>query len=130
MHPGPIASLPTVLVPAPQRPAPRRVQDPQLPAYELRAATCQQPIDRAEIQAALPGVPVWAIDADGIVVRPGPRPVDDIEVIASILHPAAPPNPAHRGPTPVDAPAIDQLMPPVHRGTRPPVSSDKRAEPT
>jgi iron complex transport system substrate-binding protein len=35
----------------------------------------------------LPGVPVWAIDADGIVVRPGPRLVDGVEAIASILHP-------------------------------------------
>jgi len=37
----------------------------------------------------LPGVPVWAIDADGIVVRPGPRLVGGVEAIASILHPAA-----------------------------------------
>jgi iron complex transport system substrate-binding protein len=36
---------------------------------------------------ALPGVPVWAIDADGIVVRPGPRLVDGVEAIASLLHP-------------------------------------------
>ena len=39
----------------------------------------------------LPGVPVWAIDADGIVVRPGPRLVDGVEAIASILHPDAVP---------------------------------------
>jgi iron complex transport system substrate-binding protein len=42
---------------------------------------------------ALPGVPVWAIDADGIVVRPGPRLVDGVEAIASILHPDAVPAP-------------------------------------
>ena len=36
---------------------------------------------------ALPGIEVWAIDADGIVVRPGPRLVDGVEAIASILHP-------------------------------------------
>ncbi len=43
---------------------------------------------------ALPGVPVWAIDADGIVVRPGPRLIDGVEAIASILHPdAVPPAP-------------------------------------
>ncbi|HYK31978.1 MAG TPA: cobalamin-binding protein [Streptosporangiaceae bacterium] len=36
---------------------------------------------------ALPGVPIWAIDADGIVVRPGPRLIDGVEAIASILHP-------------------------------------------
>jgi iron complex transport system substrate-binding protein len=42
----------------------------------------------------LPGLPVWAIDADGIVVRPGPRLVDGVEAIASVLHPdAAPPAP-------------------------------------
>jgi iron complex transport system substrate-binding protein len=38
---------------------------------------------------ALPGVEVWAIDADGIVVRPGPRLIDGVEAIASILHPGA-----------------------------------------
>ena len=40
---------------------------------------------------ALPGLPVWAIDADGLVVRPGPRLVDGVEAIAAILHPAAVP---------------------------------------
>jgi len=38
---------------------------------------------------ALPECEVWAIDADGIVVRPGPRLVDGVEAIASILHPVA-----------------------------------------
>jgi iron complex transport system substrate-binding protein len=42
---------------------------------------------------ALPGLPVWAIDADGIVVRPGPRLVDGVEAIASIVHPGAVPAP-------------------------------------
>jgi iron complex transport system substrate-binding protein len=42
---------------------------------------------------ALTGVPVWAIDADGIVVRPGPRLIDGVEAIASILHPGAAPAP-------------------------------------
>lgn len=42
----------------------------------------------------LPSVPVWAIDADGLVVRPGPRLVDGVEAIASILHPDL--LPAHR----------------------------------
>ena len=41
----------------------------------------------AAVAAALPGPAVWAIDADGIVVRPGPRLVDGVEAIASILHP-------------------------------------------
>ncbi len=52
------------------------------------------------VARALPGVPVWAIDADGIVVRPGPRLVDGVEAIASIMHPdavpAAPPDTVHR----------------------------------
>ena len=47
------------------------------------------------VAAALPGLPIWAIDADGIIVRPGPRLIDGAEAIASILHPdsvpAAPP---------------------------------------
>jgi iron complex transport system substrate-binding protein len=30
---------------------------------------------------------VWAIDADAVVVRPGPRVVDGVEAIAAILHP-------------------------------------------
>jgi iron complex transport system substrate-binding protein len=41
----------------------------------------------------LPGVPVWAIDGDGLVVRPGPRLVDGVEAIAAILHPDAVPAP-------------------------------------
>jgi iron complex transport system substrate-binding protein len=49
-------------------------------------------IEQAQAVAqALPGIPVWAIDADGIVVRPGPRLVDGVEAIASILHPDAGP---------------------------------------
>ena len=56
------------------------------------------------VAQALPGLPVWAIDADGIVVRPGPRLVDGVEAIASILHPdavpAAPPGAVHRVTTP------------------------------
>jgi iron complex transport system substrate-binding protein len=54
---------------------------------------------RAAVQA-LPGTPVWAIDADGIVVRPGPRLVDGVEAIAAIFHPdavpAAPPGAVHQ----------------------------------
>jgi iron complex transport system substrate-binding protein len=55
--------------------------------YHLDGATKQARV----VAAALPGVPVWAIDADGIVVRPGPRLVDGVEAIASILHPEAVP---------------------------------------
>ncbi len=39
----------------------------------------------------LPDVPVWAIDGDGLIVRPGPRLVDGVEALAAILHPAAVP---------------------------------------
>jgi iron complex transport system substrate-binding protein len=62
-------------------------------------APCGFRLDGAAAQAEqvarqLPGVPVWAIDADGLVVRPGPRLVDGAEALAAILHPdqvAAPP---------------------------------------
>lgn len=40
----------------------------------------------------LPGVPVWAIDADGIVVRPGPRLVNGVEALATVIHPGAVPS--------------------------------------
>jgi iron complex transport system substrate-binding protein len=55
-------------------------------------APCGFRLDGAAAQAEqvarqLPGVPVWAIDADGLVVRPGPRLVDGIEALAAILHP-------------------------------------------
>ncbi|HZZ95723.1 MAG TPA: ABC transporter substrate-binding protein [Jatrophihabitantaceae bacterium] len=54
-------------------------------------APCGFHLDGAAAQAQavaeqLPGVPVWAIDADGLVVRPGPRLVDGVEAIAAILH--------------------------------------------
>jgi iron complex transport system substrate-binding protein len=40
----------------------------------------------------LANTPVWAIDADGIVVRPGPRLVNGVEALAAILHPQAVPD--------------------------------------
>jgi iron complex transport system substrate-binding protein len=40
-----------------------------------------------------PGAQVWAVDGDGLVVRPGPRLVDGVEAIAAILHPDAVPAP-------------------------------------
>jgi iron complex transport system substrate-binding protein len=39
------------------------------------------------VTSRLPGIPVWAIDGDGLVVRPGPRLVDGVEALAAILHP-------------------------------------------
>ena len=55
-------------------------------------APCGFHLDDAAVQAGqaarhLPGIPVWAIDADGLVVRPGPRLVDGVEALAAILHP-------------------------------------------
>ena len=61
-------------------------------------APCGYHLDGALQQAqavarALPGTQVWAIDADGIVVRPGPRLVDGVEALAAILHQGAVPDP-------------------------------------
>ncbi len=60
---------------------------------------CGFHLDGAAAQARavaekLPGIPVWALDGDGLVVRPGPRLVDGVETIAAILHPGAMPPPA------------------------------------
>ena len=59
---------------------------------------CGFHLDGAAEQAAavvphFPGAQVWAIDGDGLVVRPGPRLVDGVEAIAAILHPGAVPAP-------------------------------------
>jgi iron complex transport system substrate-binding protein len=59
-------------------------------------APCGFHLDGATEQARtmaprFPDAAVWAIDADGIVVRPGPRLVDGVEAIAAILHPDAVP---------------------------------------
>ena len=43
-----------------------------------------------------PGAAVWALDGDGLIVRPGPRLVDGVETIAAILHPSVVP-PARPG---------------------------------
>ncbi len=51
--------------------------------YGLAGAAEQAAVVRRE----LPGAQVWAIDGDAVVVRPGPRLVDGVEAIASILHP-------------------------------------------
>jgi iron complex transport system substrate-binding protein len=57
--------------------------------YHLAGAASQAPV----AAAATPGVAVWAIDADSLVVRPGPRLVDGVAAIAAILHPDAVPAP-------------------------------------
>jgi iron complex transport system substrate-binding protein len=51
--------------------------------FDLEAA-CQQ---AAVVAAQVPGTAVWAIDANGLVVRPGPRLVDGVEAIGWLLHP-------------------------------------------
>jgi iron complex transport system substrate-binding protein len=50
--------------------------------FHLEGAVAQA----APIVERFEGTPVWAIDADGLVVRPGPRLVDGVEAIAAILH--------------------------------------------
>lgn len=42
-----------------------------------------------DVRHRFPGLPVWAVDADGHFARPGPRLVDGVEVLAWILHPDA-----------------------------------------
>jgi len=37
-------------------------------------------------------VPIWAVDADAAFVRPGPRLVDGVEALASVIHPGAVPH--------------------------------------
>jgi len=59
-------------------------------------APCGYHLDGAAEQAltvadAVPGVPVWAIDGDGLIVRPGPRLIQGVEALAAILHPGAVP---------------------------------------
>lgn len=51
--------------------------------YHLDGAAAQSEV----VADALPGIPVWAIDGDGLIVRPGPRVVDGVEALAAILHP-------------------------------------------
>lgn len=57
--------------------------------FHLDGATRQA----REVAHRFPGAAVWALDADGIVVRPGPRLVDGVEAIAAILHPGTVPAP-------------------------------------
>jgi iron complex transport system substrate-binding protein len=53
--------------------------------FDLGGAAVQAEV----VVERLAGVPVWAIDADGLVVRPGPRLIEGIEAIATALHPDA-----------------------------------------
>jgi iron complex transport system substrate-binding protein len=51
--------------------------------FDVDGATAQARV----VAAHLPATPVWSVDANGLVVRPGPRLVDGVETIAAILHP-------------------------------------------
>jgi iron complex transport system substrate-binding protein len=57
----------------------------------LLVAPCGFDLDGAAAQAVsvaarFLGRPVWALDGNGLIVRPGPRLVDGVETIAAILH--------------------------------------------
>jgi iron complex transport system substrate-binding protein len=55
--------------------------------YRLDGATAlaKELLARGE----LPDAEVWAVDADAMFVRPGPRVVDGVETLAAIIHPGA-----------------------------------------
>ncbi|MEM7323399.1 MAG: ABC transporter substrate-binding protein [Actinomycetota bacterium] len=56
---------------------------------EAAEAQLQEVLRRPEV-AAMPAVAAgrtYAIDADGLIVRPGPRLVDGVEVLSRLLHP-------------------------------------------
>ena len=50
-------------------------------------------INDPAIMERFPDAEVWAIDADGLVVRPGPRLIDGVEAMAEIIHPGVVPQP-------------------------------------
>jgi iron complex transport system substrate-binding protein len=58
--------------------------------FHLDGAAEQGAVAVERLAGLLPaGARVWAIDADGLVVRPGPRLVDGVEALAVVLHPEA-----------------------------------------
>ncbi|MFG2052637.1 ABC transporter substrate-binding protein [Micromonospora sp. NPDC048930] len=57
--------------------------------FDLDGAAAQA----AEVAGHFPDAQVWAVDADGLIVRAGPRLVDGAEAVAAILHPDAVPAP-------------------------------------
>ncbi|BBH70887.1 cobalamin-binding protein [Actinoplanes sp. OR16] len=90
--------------PVAARPGRRSVQMswPELTAPKpdvVLVTPCGYHLDGAVRQAEavrrhFPDAEIWAIDGDGLVVRPGPRLIDGVEAIAAILHPeAVPPAP-------------------------------------
>jgi iron complex transport system substrate-binding protein len=79
-----------------------RASDPEI----IVVAPCGYRLDGATALAKellatgeLPDAEVWAVDADAMFVRPGPRVVDGVETLAAIVHPgviAMPPDAALR----------------------------------
>jgi iron complex transport system substrate-binding protein len=47
----------------------------------------------ARVLPEVPGAQVWAVDGDGLMVRPGPRLVEGVETLAAVLHPGLFPAP-------------------------------------
>jgi iron complex transport system substrate-binding protein len=58
-------------------------------------APCGYDVERtlAEVPAAIPGEAVFAVDANALVSRPGPRIADGVELLAHLLHPEEWPGP-------------------------------------
>lgn len=54
-------------------------------------APCGYDVGRtlAEVPSALPGASVFAVDANALVSRPGPRVAEGVELLAHLLHPEA-----------------------------------------
>ncbi|MEU4562988.1 cobalamin-binding protein [Actinoplanes sp. NPDC023936] len=87
--------------PVAARPGQRSVQvswaELTAPEPEIVLVTpCGYHLDGAIRQAEavaphFPNAQVWAMDGDGLVVRPGPRLIDGVEAMAAILHPGAVP---------------------------------------
>jgi iron complex transport system substrate-binding protein len=55
-------------------------------------APCGFDLDGAGAQAEIiadrfPDLPIWAVDADAMFARPGPRVVDGVEALAAVFHP-------------------------------------------
>jgi iron complex transport system substrate-binding protein len=72
-----------------------RAEEPDLVLVSPCGFHLEGAIEQAKgVVEHLPGVPVWAIDGDGLVVRPGPRLIDGVETIAGVLHPSLLPLPA------------------------------------
>ncbi len=70
----------------------------QASADVVVVAPCGYGLDDAVRQAQdvrhrLPAADVWAVDAGGLVTRPGPRVVDGVEALANALHPDVVPAP-------------------------------------